>query len=56
MKEIMKDRNNLNNQIKIFDIISINDKTFIALQEINFINKETCLRNIALTEIILNLI
>ena len=44
IKEIMKDRNNLNNQIKTFDIISIDDKTFIALQEINFINKDTCLR------------
>jgi hypothetical protein len=44
IKEIMKDRNNLNNQIKTFDIISTDDKTFIALQEINFINKETCLR------------
>ena len=44
IKEIMKDRNNLNNQIKTFDIISIDDKSFIAFQEINFINKETCLR------------
>ena len=44
MKEIMKDRNNLNHQIKTYDIILIDDKTFIALQEINFINKETCLR------------
>ena len=44
MKEIMKDRNNLNHQIKTYDIILIDDKTFLALQEINFINKETCLR------------
>ena len=44
INEIIKDTNNINNQIKSFDIISLNETNFITFQEKNFISKETCLR------------
>jgi len=44
INEIIKDTNNINNQIKTFDIISLNETNFITFQEKNFISKETCLR------------
>ena len=44
INEIIKDTKNINNQIKTFDIISLNETNFITFQEKNFISKETCLR------------
>jgi len=44
INEIIKDTKNINNQIKTFDIVSLNETNFITFQEKNFISKETCLR------------
>ena len=43
-KEIKKNTNNKNYQIKTFDIISLDENHFISLQEKKFLDKETCLR------------
>ena len=44
VNEKMKNTNNINYQIKTYDIVSIDENNFISLQEKSLINKETCLR------------
>ena len=44
VNEKMKNTNNINYQIKTYDIVSIDENNFISLQEKSLLNKETCLR------------
>ena len=44
VNEKIKNTNNINYQIKTYDIISIDETNFISLQEKGLLNKETCLR------------